>query len=158
MEIWKKIEGFPDYEVSNSGKIKSFKRGKQRILKDRPDGCGYYQVILLKDGIEYSKKVHKLVATAFIPNDNAIEKFLVDHIDRCVTNNCVENLRWVNRSENRLNSYQKTLPMYGITMYKNKKFKVQLNVSKVMKYLGCYDTLEQAQCVRDNFLVSINRK
>jgi hypothetical protein len=157
MEIWKKIDEFPDYEVSNSGKIKSNKWGKERILKDRPDGCGYYQVILLKNGIQHSKKVHKLVAISFIPNESPTEKFLVDHIDRCVTNNRVENLRWVNRSENRLNSHQKMLPMYGITMYKNKKFKVQLNVSRNMTYLGCYETLEEAQRVRDNFLLTIER-
>ena len=158
MEIWKDIDGFPDYKVSNLGKVKSLKWNKERILKDRPDGCGYYQVILLLDGKEYSKKVHKLVAIAFVQNEDPDGKSLVDHIDRCVTNNNVNNLRWVNHSENRLNSKQTILPMYGITMYKGKKYKVQMNVSRVMTYMGCFETIEEAQDVRDNFLINIGRK
>lgn len=45
--------------------------------------------------------------------------------------------------------------MYGITIHENmsKKFKVQMNISKVMTYLGCFHTLEEAKSVRDNFLI-----
>ena len=45
--------------------------------------------------------------------------------------------------------------MYGITIHErmSKKFKVQMNVSKVMTYLGCFYTLEEAKSVRDNFLI-----
>lgn len=66
MEEWRSIDGFLDYEVSNMGRVKSLKYGKTRILKDRPDGSGYFQVILCLDGKEKSHKVHRLVAEAFI--------------------------------------------------------------------------------------------
>ena len=157
MEEWKNIDGYADYQISSLGRVKSLKYGKERFLKERPDGCGYFQVILCKNGIEYSYKVHKLVALHFIPNDDATNKFLVDHIDRCVTNNSVNNLRWVNRSENRLNSKQSTLPMYGITVTKFGKYKVQMNVSRVMTYLGVCSTLEEAQLLRDSYLTHIGR-
>jgi len=158
MEEWKIIDNFPDYYISTYGRVKSLKRNKERILADRINGCGYKHVILLKDGIETTFRIHQLVAIAFIPNINPKEKFLVDHIDRCRTNNNITNLRWVNRSENILNSYRIFLPMYGITMYKNKLFKVQMNVCRKMTYLGCYNTLLEAQNVRDEFLQTLGRK
>jgi len=40
-------------------------------------------------------KIHRLVALAFIPNNDPL-KVIVDHIDRDKTNNNVKNLRWVN--------------------------------------------------------------
>lgn len=157
MEEWKNIDGYIDYQISSLGRVKSLKYGKERFLKERPDGCGYFQVILCKDGIEHSYKVHKLVALHFIPNENTIDKNLVDHIDRCITNNSVNNLRWVNYSENRLNSYQVQLPMYGITNTTFGKFKVQMNISRVMTYLGCYSSLKEAQEVRNNHLRKLGR-
>jgi hypothetical protein len=150
MEIWKQIEDYEDYEVSSYGRIKSKKHNKERILKDRADGSGYYQVVLLKDGIEKSFKVHKLAAKAFIPNDDAT-KNIIDHIDRCRTNNNINNLRWVTKRENRLNSDVRLQPMYGIRNH-GIKYKVQMNIAGIITYLGCFETLEQAQNVRDNYL------
>lgn len=158
MEEWKHIDGYTDYKISSLGRVKSCKYNKERLLKERPDGWGYFQVILCNNGIERSYKVHKLVALHFIPNNDPNGKFLVDHIDRCVTNNCIDNLRWVNRSENRLNSNQSTLPMYGITTTKFGKYKVQMNISTVMTYLGCFSTLEEAQILRDSYLNHIGRR
>lgn len=33
MEIWKDIEGYPNYQVSNMGRVKSLKFGKEKMLK-----------------------------------------------------------------------------------------------------------------------------
>lgn len=153
-EEWRAVDGFTDYMVSNMGKVKSLKWGKERVLKDRPDGSGYFQVVFCVEGKETSHKVHKLVAGAFIHNPTPDDKQLIDHIDRIRTNNTVSNLRWVNRSENMLNSHRHFGEMYGITLNgpASKKFKVQLNVSKKMTYLGCYKTLEEAKLARDAFV------
>src|ERR1700744_4748582 len=71
-EIWVKIERFEGYLISNMGRVKSevgyFKKNKVRILKQGLDTDGYCQVSLTVNKVTYPKKVHRLVAMAFIPN------------------------------------------------------------------------------------------
>lgn len=95
-EVWKIIEDFPNYAVSNLGRVANIKR--KNILKNCNNGNGYYYVSLGKYNNQY---VHRLVAIAFIPNvDNKPE---IDHINTIRTDNRVENLRWVTKSENQKN-------------------------------------------------------
>ena len=77
-EIWAWIAGYEgDYQESNYGRTKSFKRGKVKIMKPSLDTKGYLFVELLKNGVGKKFKVHRLVAQTFIPNpDNLAE---VDH-------------------------------------------------------------------------------
>lgn len=61
------IEGFEDYEIYENGNIRSLKSNK--ILKPRLDSKGNYLILgLYKDGKQYTKYVHRLVAENFIPN------------------------------------------------------------------------------------------
>ena len=76
-EIWKGIRDFPNYEVSNLGRIRNKKF--DRILKPLEVGWGYVVVELWNNGQSQSKKIHRLVAEAFIPNPN--NKPQVNHID-----------------------------------------------------------------------------
>ena len=104
-EIWCEIKDFEGlYQVSNMGRVKSLKRevlGKmnstriifEKLLSDRDNGKGYRVLELYKDSKRYFKKVHRLVAEAFIPNPE--NKPEVNHIDTDKTNNCVTNLEWV---------------------------------------------------------------
>jgi hypothetical protein len=150
-EEWKGIDGFRDYEVSNMGRIRSLKWGKQRILKDRKDGCGYSQAILCRDGGEHSHKVHRLVALAFVANPE--NKPQIDHINRTISDNRAENLRWVTRDENMLNTHRHHHDMYSIRWLADiRKYKVQINIKKKQTYLGCFDTFEQAKTARDAYL------
>lgn len=100
-EIWRKIEGFEKYEVSNLGRVRSLnyrKTKETKILKPGKDKKGYLKVNLYKSSKHSSKRVHRLVATAFIPNlDN---KTQVNHIDGNKQNNTVSNLEWCTNSEN----------------------------------------------------------
>lgn len=52
----------------------------------------------MKDGVMYNHAVHRLVASAFIPNPE--NKPQVNHIDGNKQNNDARNLEWVTRSEN----------------------------------------------------------
>lgn len=97
-EIFREIDGFPDYEVSNLGRVCSFKGKYPKILKPGKHQCGYLYVILYNGGKHVTKKVHRLVAEAFIPNLE--NKPTVNHIDENKENNVAENLEWVTRREN----------------------------------------------------------
>lgn len=101
MEEWKDIKDFPNYAVSTEGRVKDTKRN---IFKYQRDNEGYREVELYKNGKRYRKRVHRLVAEAFIPNPENKED--VNHIDGCKCNNCLKNLEWATRSENMLHAYR----------------------------------------------------
>lgn len=97
-EIWKDITGYEGiYQVSNLGRIKSLKYGKEKIRKPVKHKFGYLQ-IGLNNGKYRVYKVHRLVAQTFIPNPE--NKPHIDHINTDRTDNRAENLRWVTAKEN----------------------------------------------------------
>lgn len=113
-EIWKDIPGYEPYQVSNLGRVRNnkelktnrdaTKRGKP--LRTRLNRNGYEELKIRKDGKQIHMLVHRLVALAWIENPE--NKPEVDHIDTIRTNNCVNNLKWVNRIENRNNPKTQT--------------------------------------------------
>lgn len=112
-EEWKEVVGYEGlYKVSNSGKVKSFKYGKEKILKLKPNKNGYIYVKLTKDDISKTFRVHRLVANAFI--NNAENKKEVNHKDGNLTNNNVKNLEWVTRKENMNHSVDILNNVHGI--------------------------------------------
>lgn len=101
MEIWKAIEGTNGlYEVSNTGKVRSnnyLGHGATRELKAWDNG-GYDRVTLHVAGRKKNFLVHRLVAEAFLPNDDG--KPEVNHKDGNKHNNGADNLEWSTRKEN----------------------------------------------------------
>lgn len=93
-EIWKRLTEFPDYEVSNLGRIKSYKKHVNGyILKPDINKDGYYQVHLNnKDNKRCTKQIHRLVAITFIPNPKNLRD--VNHKDENKLNNSIDNLEW----------------------------------------------------------------
>lgn len=95
MTIWKPITDFEDlYEISSNGEVRSIHpRFKNKsVLKQGTHFKGYKQVTLCKKGVQKTFSVHRLVASAFIPNPDNLP--CINHKDEDKTNNNVENLEW----------------------------------------------------------------
>lgn len=104
-EVWKDIKGYGGYyRISNLGRVMSLKRGNEYLRKLTPDKDGYLKVSLSKGKKEINNFVHRLVASAFIPNDMDLPQ--VNHIDGNKTNNHATNLEWVTSSENNLHAHK----------------------------------------------------
>lgn len=108
-EEWRNVVGFEGhYMISSKGRVKSlshprwtgynYHMTKEKILAPRPQN-GYVFVELYKDGKCTRKPVHRLVAEAYVPNDNPLRN-VVNHINEDGTDNRVINLEWVTQKEN----------------------------------------------------------
>lgn len=95
----KKIEGFEWYEIDTNGVVYS-NHGKRadKIIPQNLDKLGYPRVNLSLNGKNFTPRVHKLVAQAFLPNPNNYRE--VNHKDSNKQNNCVDNLEWCSRHYN----------------------------------------------------------
>ena len=96
MENWKEIKSYPNYLISNEGRVYSCKRSI--FLKPRKNRDGYFYVGLYKNGVCKMHKIHRLVSLAFIPNPE--NKRTVNHIDGIKINNFDSNLEWCSQKEN----------------------------------------------------------
>lgn len=107
-EEWRDIKGYEgQYQVSNQGRIKSFKLwtgsmyiNNERILKNVIYKNGYENVMLKNKHF----LVHRLVAKAFVPNPNNLP--IINHKDGNKANNNANNLEWCNYSHNEKEAYR----------------------------------------------------
>ena len=97
-ELWLPVVGFEDlYEVSNKGRVR--RKDSGLILKPVLSGKEhYYCVSLWRNNNSKVRRIHRLVAEAFLPNPD--NKPCIDHIDTNCLNNCLENLKWCSYKEN----------------------------------------------------------
>ena len=97
--MWKAIPGYPDYDVSDSGQVRSRRRGTPRIMKLRPHRGGYKLVRLwCPDGNWKDHTVHSLVLLAF--KGGRPEGLCIRHLNSDPNDNSLSNLAYGTLSEN----------------------------------------------------------
>lgn len=132
-EIWLPIKEYENlYEISNLGRIKSLIKKGSSIEKIKKNGfdvnTGYINVQLRKNNIPLTKRVHRMVAIAFIPNP--LNKPCVNHKDGDKKNCKVSNLEWMTYSENTLHSFKNGLQK---KIFGNKNYITKLKDSDVIE-------------------------
>ena len=149
-EVWKPINGFPGYSVSNKGRVRSdarlvsngtgYHKSKPMILKPNVLAKGYFQVELKRNALRVPLLVHRLVANAFLPNLKIYDQ--INHINGIKADNRVENLEWCNNSMNQLHAWRIGLQVVSGKAGKPKRKIVQY--SKEGKVIKVWDSI--AEC------------
>ena len=127
-QIWKKIDGYDDYFISNLGNIKSIKFGKTNYMALSEDKDGYFKVNLYKNGKSNVAYIHRLVAKTFISNPNNYK--IVNHKDENKQNNNALNLEWCTSKYNN---------NYGTRYFKNNRKKYICEALNLLKKVESKD-------------------
>ncbi len=124
------------YLIYDDGKIWS--NQSNRFIKPFIMNKGYQMIRLYDNKVLKRYTIHRLVAQHYLPNPNNFPQ--VDHIDRNKTNNNVNNLRWVDNSENQVNkpNYGK-IPYRHIYLFNNKSWKIQIRRYRKSLFTKCYN-------------------
>jgi hypothetical protein len=149
-EIWKDVLGYEGmYQVSNWGRVKSLKRKHAKFE-------GLRKLALTPDGYLFTsfsvndrcvlKRIHRLVASAFISNPNGCSE--VNHIDGDKQNNCAENLEWVSHSENMAHASKMHL-LKGCKGTDNTKAKLNNEAA-----IAIYNSVDPTRVLSEKFGVS----
>lgn len=97
-EIWIPILGFKNYEVSNLGRVMSFKCHRQMLLKPTLNAYGYRRVYLPYKDSQKCIGVASLVLLTFVgPRP---ENMTVSHLDGNRTNDRLDNLKYKTQKDN----------------------------------------------------------
>lgn len=139
----KEIPGFPGYYVNSYGRVWSDK--SRKWLKLRNNGKGYLFVSLCHNGKSINKKIHRLVAEAFIPNDDPQTKIEVDHIDSNKANNRVDNLQWLNHENNTRKSLCKPIMLFDTLSGDIEQFDSQKDAAA---FLGCSQPMMSKMAIK----------
>lgn len=167
-EVWKKVVGYEEYhEVSNYGRVKflgynngNVKNGYPKILKQffpNNRGC-YWLVDLYKNGKSKHKRVHRLVAEAFLPNPDNLPE--VNHKDENKKNPHLDNLEWCTRKYNanygtmpeRMREHMKKRMEDGYKIHRENRFGKTTTKHKVVhqydlcgNYIATYYSQKEAE-------------
>ena len=147
-EVWKKIEKFSNYEISNFGNLRNKTTNKFRKPTIK---SGYLCTNIKNDKGECkSMKIHRLVAMSFIPNIE--NKYSVNHKDHNKLNNKLDNLEWATATEQN-NHKRKPKKEIQELVSSRAVWRLDKNTNEKIEY---YKTIRfAAQWVFDNNLTSV---
>ena len=159
MEIWKEVKGYEDYEISNLGRVKSLARTiyktdgttqahKERFLKPSFSNGGYLKVSLSNNFKVKTKRIHQLVAEAFLNHVPDGMNLVVDHMNAVKTDNRLDNLQIITTRENSSKDKKEGTSKYiGVCWSKlNKKWISKIRINGKREHLGYFfDELEASK-------------
>jgi len=156
-EIWKEIEGYDgDYQISNHGRVKSFKQNiNGKILKLNSSNT-YFEIILSN---RKCFKIHLLVWDHFGDKIRDGRKLQVDHIDENKTNNRIDNLQLLTNRQNTSKGklkYNNSSQYTGVS-WSNvcKKWQGLIQINGKLKYLGLFESEYEAHLAYKKALKNI---
>ena len=137
-EIWKPIPNYEGYEVSNYGRVKSLKLGRELILKPKDDFRGYFNIQLWVKNRKKPFKIHQLVAMAFLGHKPNGQNLVVNHINFDKKDNRLENLEVITQRENANLKHIKSSSKYtGVTWHKKRKrYRALIVINRFQIQLG----------------------
>lgn len=95
--IYRVVPLYPFLMVSKTGIVREVETFK--YIESYEMG-NYNRISVVVNGKQHSVSIHRLVAMAWVPNDDFIKNNIVDHIDGNKHNNVANNLRWTDASLN----------------------------------------------------------
>ena len=148
--MWKDIPNYEGhYQVNDIGEVRSLKTNK--ILKQSLSSS-YWGVTLCKDGIPKGKRVHQLMAMAFLGHNPNGYSFVVDHIDNNKLNNNLKNIQVVSHRQNISNGKKKN-NYTGVCWHKRKnKYISSIMINGKLKHLGYFENEYDAHLAYENKL------
>jgi len=97
-----KIEGYKNYKITDQGEV--INTNSNHTMKKQINNSGYYRVELSRLGKQKRYFVHRLVATAYIPNKEDLPQ--VNHLNGDKLDYRAANLEWCTSSQNHKHSYK----------------------------------------------------
>lgn len=134
-EEWRAVPGFPRYEVSDQGRVRSLDYNKTktvRVLKLWFDGKGYWQICLCGNRTKTKRGVHQIVLEAFV--GPCPESFEGAHLNGVRTDNRLVNLIWCSKKENHSHKV-----LHGTTMRGSKSPNAKLTEKQVKEIRAAGD-------------------
>ena len=137
MEEWKDIKGYEGmYQISNEGRVRSFRKSSSGILMKTRLVKGYVKVTFKVDGVPHDYYIHRLVMENFCPIEN-MNEMEVNHKDENKENNNITNLEWCTHYENL---------MYGT---RGQRSGEKMKNSSRCKPVRCIETNEIYKSIRE---------
>jgi hypothetical protein len=145
-------EVFELFDITKEGKVIRLKDGKE--MKGCIDSCGYKKFSPRINGKKLQLKIHRLVATKFIPNPNNLPQ--VNHKNGIKTDNRVENLEWCTAKQNINHAHKNKLATNDHLKKKVKQIDVKTN--KVINIYNSYREASIATGISEQNISQICRK
>lgn len=151
IERWKPFPDFPNYLISNLGRIQNV-RGHLINIKTREKDNGYPQIRLYKNGIAYYRDIHPIVLKSFIGPASS-EKEECNHKDGNKRNNQAWNLEWATRSQNMQHAVRTGLLVIprGVENHRYGSKMSQEHIDKMKTIMKGNKNWDHPNCIKTRF-------